>query len=171
MNTLISEVDKHKFWRNAFRVNLDQDESHRRIDKNGRPWLKNSIAPRSNTIRSGPILECVRAQLGNHINAVCLNKKAATSPPMQRHKDKKNEGNSHICLWGDFEEGGELCLADGRVFNEKHKWYEYDGSVVEHWVNSHTTGTRFSAVAFQGPPAPKTRPPAKKKKVSEKKAE
>ena len=82
METLISLVDQHKIWRKGYRVNLDQDESHRRKDRNGRTWLKYEYAPRSNTIRSGPILECVRAQLGDHINAVCLNKKAATSPPM-----------------------------------------------------------------------------------------
>ena len=162
MDELISLVDQHKFWRNGFRVNLDKDESHRRYDKNGRTWIKYQYAPRSNTVREGPILECVQTMLP-HVNSVCLNKKAATSPPMQRHKDRRNEGNSFICFWGDYEGGGELCLADGRGFSEKHKWHEYDGSEVEHWVNPHTSGPRFSAVAFKGPPAPKTRPPGRKK--------
>ena len=155
METLISLVEKHKFWRTGFRVNLDHDESHRRKDRNGRMWLKYHFAPRSNTIREGPILECVQTMLP-HVNSVCLNKKSATSPPMQRHKDRKNESNSYICFWGDYEGGGELCLADGRVFSEKHKWHEYDGSEIEHWVNPHEKGTRFSAVAFHGPKAPKT---------------
>ena len=158
MDELISLVGQHRFWRNGFRVNVQQDEAHRRKDRNGRTWLKYPFAPRSNTIREGPILECVQKQLGEHINSVCLNKKAATSPPMTRHKDRKNKSNSHICFWGDFEGGGALHLADGRVFNEKHQWYEYDGSAVEHWVEPHESGTRYSAVAFQGPPAPKTRP-------------
>ena len=96
---LISLVDQHKFWRNGFRVNLDKDESHRRYDKNGRTWIKYQYAPRSNTVREGAILECVQKMLP-HVNSVCLNKKAATSPPMQRHKDRKNMGNSFICFWG-----------------------------------------------------------------------
>ena len=162
MDELKTLVDGHKFWRNGFRINLDTDETHRRKDKNGRVWLKYAYAPRSNTVREGPILECVQNMLP-HVNAVCLNKKAASSPPMMRHKDRKNEGTSHICFWGDFEGGGELCLADGRVFSEKHKWHEYDGSEIEHWVQPHASGMRFSAVAYRGPPAPKTRPPAKKK--------
>ena len=91
MDELISLVDQHKFWRNGFRVNLDKDENHRRVDKNGRTWLKYPYAPRSNTIREGAILECVQKMLP-HVNSVCLNKKAATSPPMQRHKDRKNRG-------------------------------------------------------------------------------
>ena len=33
MDELISLVDQHKFWRNGFRVNLDKDENHRRVDK------------------------------------------------------------------------------------------------------------------------------------------
>ena len=91
MDELISLVDQHKFWRNGFRVNLDKDETHRRVDKNGRTWLKYPYAPRSNTVREGPILECVQTMLP-HVNSVCLNQKATTSPPMQRHKDKKTKG-------------------------------------------------------------------------------
>ena len=112
-------VKEHKWWRNGFRTNLDTEESHRRRDRNGREWLKYPFAPRSNTIREGPILECVQQQLGPHINAVCLNKKRAESPPMTKHTDGKNAGPSWVCLWGDFEGGGELCLEDGTVYTEK----------------------------------------------------
>ena len=119
LEELQSLVSEHKWWRNGFRVNLDREESHRRRDRNGREWLKYPFAPRSNTIREGPILECVQKQLGPHINAVCLNKKSAESPPMTKHTDGKNAGPSWVCLWGDFEDGGELCLEDGTVYAEK----------------------------------------------------
>jgi hypothetical protein len=32
-----------------------------------------------------------------------------------------------------------------------------DGSSLYHWVTPHETGTRYSAVAYSGGPAPKTR--------------
>ena len=158
-------VKNHKWWRNAFRTNLDTRESHRRQDRNGREWIKYVFAPYSNTIREGPILECVQQQLGDQINAVCLNRKRAESPPMSKHTDGKNSGPSWVYLWGDFEGGGELCLEDGTKYAEKHKWHgPMQGGTMPHWVNPHTSGTRFSAVAFTGPPAPRTRPPAQKKK-------
>ena len=164
MEELQSLVKDHKWWRNGFRTNLDTDQTHRRRDRNGREWLKYTFAPCSNTIREGPILECVREQLGAQINAVCLNKKRAESPPMSKHTDGKNSGPSWVCLWGDFEDGGELCLEDGTVFAEKNKWHgPMEGGTIPHWVNPHAKGTRYSAVAFHGPPAPKTRPPAKNK--------
>ena len=72
LEELQSLVSEHKWWRNGFRTNLDTEESHRRRDRSGREWLKYPFAPRSNTIREGPILECVQQQLGPHINAVCL---------------------------------------------------------------------------------------------------
>ena len=166
LEELQSLVTGHKWWRNAYRVNLDTEESHRRRDRNGREWIKYPFAPYSNTIREGRILECVREQLGDQINAVCLNRKRAESPPMTKHTDGKNAGPSWVCLWGDFEGGGELCLEDGTVYAEKHKWHgPKEGGTMPHWVNPHTSGTRFSAVAFTGPPAPRTRPPAQKKKV------
>ena len=89
--------------------------------------LKYPFAPRSNTIREGPILECVQKQLGPHINAVCLNKKSAESPPMTKHTDGKNAGPSWVCLWGDFEDGGELCLEDGTVYAEKKQMARTNG--------------------------------------------
>ena len=162
MDELISLMDQHKFWRNGFRVNLDKDENHRRVDKNGRTWLKYPYAPRSNTIREGAILECVQRMLP-HVNSVCLNKKAATSPPMQRHKDRKNEGNSFICFWGDYDNSnnqGALCLEDGRVFSDKLVFHgAYNGAEIKHWVLPHSQGFRYSAVIFNGPKVyPKGKP-------------
>ena len=81
-------VKEHKFWRNAYRVNLDTDPEHQRADRNGRVWLRNDIAPKSNTLRSGPILAYVQTELPG-VNAVCLNRKRAESPPMSRHLDGK----------------------------------------------------------------------------------
>ena len=166
MDELQSLVQEYKFWRNGFRTNLDSEPSHRLRDRNGREWIKYAFAPYSNTIREGRILECVWEQLGDHINAVCLNRKRAESPPMTKHTDGKNAGPSWVCLWGDFEGGGELCLEDGTIYSQKGIWHgPMEGGTMPHWVNPHTSGTRFSAVAFHGPPAPRTRPPGKKKKA------
>ena len=80
---------------------------------------------------------------------------------MSRHTDGKNSGPSWVRLWGDYETGGELCLEDGTVYREKGVWHgPMDGAKVAHWVAPHgPPGTvRYSAVAFTGPPAPKTRP-------------
>ena len=157
MERLISLVDKHKFWKNEFRTNLDTNPEHWRQDRTGRKWIANQWAPYSNTLREGPILEHVQSMIPE-INAVCLNRKRAESPPMSRHRDGKNSGPSYVCLWGDYEGGGELCLEDGTVYSTKEVWHgPMDGASVYHWVNAHKTGTRYSAVAFAGPSAPKTR--------------
>ena len=158
MDAFVSLVAKHKFYRNGFRTNLDKDPTHHRKDRNGRTWILYKYAPFSNTVREGPILDCVQEMLGPTINAVCLNRKRASSPPMARHRDGKNSGPSWVCLWGDFEGGGELMLADGTVYAEKNVWHgPMNGAAVEHWVEPHKNGVRYSAVAFTGPPAPKTR--------------
>ena len=158
METLYSLVKDHKWYKNGFRTNLDTDKSHHRIDKRGRRWIAYKFAPYSNTVRSGPILECVQGMLGDQINAVCLNRKRAESPPMTKHRDSKNSGPSWVLFWGDFEGGGDLCMEDGTVYAGKHTWHgPMDGARTAHWVTPHQHGTRFSAVAFSGPPAPKTR--------------
>ena len=70
----------------------------------------------------------------------------------------KNSGSSWVCFWGDFEGGGDLCLEDGTVYSGKHEWHgPMDGAALAHWVSPHLSGTRYSAVAFSGPLAPKTR--------------
>ena len=94
METLYSLVKDHKWYKNGFRTNLDTDKSHHRIDKRGRRWIAYKFAPYSNTVRSGPILECVQGMLGDQINAVCLNRKRAESPPMTKHRDSKSSGPS-----------------------------------------------------------------------------
>ena len=147
-------VSKVKFFRNAYRVNVHPDEEVR-IDKNGCKWLKRG--PLSVTVREGPILEHVQ-KIFPDVNAVCLNKKRANSPPMQRHKDRKNQlRESHICIWGDYpEDEGALVLepsdAPPERITEREKWHSRGFSEITHYVESHSSGTRWSAIAFKGKP-------------------
>ena len=157
IDTLISLVERHRWYKNAFRTNTDTDPTHHQIGRRGRRWLAYPWAPYSNTVRTGPILECVQQMLPG-VNAVCLNRKRADEPPMSKHKDSRNSGPSWVCFWGDYEGGGDLCLEDGTVYSGKHVWHgPMNGAELAHWVSPHTSGTRYSAVAFSGPPAPKTR--------------
>ena len=107
IDTLISLVSQHRWYKNAYRTNTDTDPTHHQIGRRGRHWLAYPWAPYSNTVRTGPILECVQQMLPG-VNAVCLNRKRADEPPMSKHKDSKNSGPSWVCFWGDIEGGGEL---------------------------------------------------------------
>ena len=152
MQELISLVENHKWWRNGLRTNLSDNPEHCRVDKNGRKWIKYRYAPWSNTVKAGPILKHVQKTFP-WANAVCLNRKSATSPPMAAHRDKGNKSASVIAFWGDYEGGGELCLEDGTVYSEKEVWHgPYQGDEVTHWVTPHKTGTRYSCVVFRAPP-------------------
>ena len=161
MQGLIDLVDKHhKFTRNGFRTNLDNDSSNFYFDSSGRKWLKKG--PYSNTVRSGPILEHVQTIFPD-CTAACLNRKRAESPPMAAHRDKKNEGDSYIAFWGDYDNSnnqGALCLEDGRVFSDKFVFHgPYNGAEIKHWVLPHPSGVRHSAVIFRGPKVyPKGKP-------------
>ena len=158
MEELIELVDKHhKFSRNGFRTNLDNNPANFNFDKAGRKWLKKG--PYSNTIREGPILRHVQTMFPE-ATAVCLNRKSCHSPPMAKHKDRKNVGDSYIAFWGDYESGGELVLDDGRVFSDKYVFHgPYNGAEIAHEVKPHKTGTRYSAVIFSGPKVyPKKKP-------------
>ena len=61
----------------------------------------------------------------------------------QRHRDKKNVGESVIMFLGDFE-GGALLLEDGRRFDERGVWHKYDGTRLLPWNEEITGGTKFS---------------------------
>ena len=149
MEQLIELVSQHKFSRNGFRTNLDNNPENFNFDKAGRKWLKKG--PFSNSIREGPILRHVQTMFPE-ATAVCLNRKSCNSPPMAKHKDRKNVGDSYIAFWGDYENGGELVLEDGRVFSDKHVFHgPYNGAEIAHEVKPHKTGTRYSAVIFSGP--------------------
>ena len=155
MQELISLVEDHKWWKNGLRTNLSSDPEHFRVDKNGRRWLKYKYAPFSNTVKAGPILEHVQKTFP-WANAVCLNRKSATSPPMAAHRDKGNKSASVIAFWGDYDNSdgqGALCLEDGTVYSEKEVWHgPYQGDKIMHWVTPHRTGTRYSCVVFRAPP-------------------
>ena len=86
LDEFIALVGKVKFSRNDYRMNVHPG-AELRINKNGGKWLKRG--PMSVTIREGPILEKAQ-QWFPECNAVCLNRKRHTSPPMGRHKDGKN---------------------------------------------------------------------------------
>ena len=153
MEKLIDLVDKHhKFTRNGFRTNLDDNPENFTFDASGRKWLKKGAY--SNTLRSGVILEHVQT-IFPECTAVCLNRKRAESPPMVAHRDKKNIGDSYICFWGDYDNSnnqGALCLEDGRVFSDKLVFHgAYNGAKIKHWVLHHSKGVRYSAVIFNGP--------------------
>ena len=97
MEELTELVKSHRFTRNAIRINLDNNPENIRIDARGSKWLKKG--PYSNTLRSGPILNHVRSMLPS-VNAVCLNRKRAESPPITPHYDKRDVGDVYTCFWG-----------------------------------------------------------------------
>ena len=156
MQELIKLVDEYKWhrkwYRNCRRVNTTDNPEHISLDKGGRRWLKYKYAPRSNTVRAGPILEYIQKSFP-WANAVCLNRKNATSPPMTAHRDKGNNSESFITFWVDFDNSnnqGAICLRDGTIFSEKGVWHgPFRGDQMTHWVLPHKTGIRFSCITFR----------------------
>ncbi len=148
MDRLAELTAQHKFIRNGYRTILDQRPENR-VRYGGRTWLRKG--PYSNTVRGDhPIVRHVQS-MGIPCNAVCLNRKRAESPPMGPHRDACNSGNSFIAFWGDYD-GGALVCEDGRRFTDKEVWHECgDLSQCTHWVEPHSSGIRYSAVAFTGP--------------------
>ena len=153
MERLVELTTSHHFTRNGMRTNVDTRPENRVRDKNGREWLRRG--PYSNTVREGhPIVEHVNS-MGVPCDAVCLNRRRADSvtPPMGRHRDGENTGHSWIAFWGCPEGEGALALEDGRRSTEQQVLhYCGDLSQCTHWVEPHTTGTRYSVVCFSGPP-------------------
>ena len=152
MDEFIALAQQVKFVRNSYRVNVHPDEEVR-IDRNGCKWLRRG--PFSVTVRDGPLLAKAQEWFPE-CNAVTVNRKRATSPPMARHKDGKTQlRESHICIWGDFPEGeGTLVLEpdegpEERI-TEREKWHTRAFSDIAHYVEPHSQGTRYSAVAFKG---------------------
>ena len=145
-------MSQHKWTRNCYRTNTDMREENRTQDKGGRTWLKSG--PHSNTVRGEhPIVQLVSRQVP--ANAVCLNRRRADSPtpPMGPHKDSRNTGHSWIAFWGCPPGEGVLCTELGQRYDAQNVWhYCGDLSNITHWVEGHSTGTRYSAVAFTGPP-------------------
>ena len=137
MDELESLVRQHKFRPNCYRTNLGGEVQEYAKSR----FLKEPIL--SNTVREGPLIECVQRMLGPHINAVCLNKDVTCGA----HRDGKNShGDSHLCFFGDYE-GGALHLETGEVFETRSIWHSFNGRTVTHWNTPHT-GTKFSVVAY-----------------------
>ena len=68
--------------------------------------------------------------------------KNVLSPP---HVDINNVGISYIIALGDYS-GGELVI-EGKPYNIKNKWKEFNGKEQGHWVQPFS-GTRYSLVFF-----------------------
>ena len=157
MDKLVELVDQHKFFRNGYRINTDLREENRIRDKSGRTWLRKG--PYSNTVRwDHPIVQHVNS-MGIPCNAVCLNRRRADSvtPPMGRHKDGHNTSGSWIAFGGCPVGEGALTTEDGRRFEEQYVVHDCgDLSNGYHQGEGHSSGTRYSVVAFTGP-APRVR--------------
>ena len=63
----------------------------------------------------------------------------------EKHRDGKNSSSlSHIIFLGG--EGGALCLEGGTRFEERNKWFSFDGKNLTHW-NEPSKG-KYSLVAY-----------------------
>ena len=137
MELLEALVREHPFRLNKLRTNLSSD----RVRHGGKTYLRAGVY--SNTLRSGRVLELCQEMLGD-VNAVCLNRDLCA----ERHRDKRNAGESYVCYFGSFE-GGALVLADGRRFEGTRQWHgPMDGEATEHWNEPHV-GQKWSVVAFR----------------------
>jgi len=152
MDRLVELAAEHHYVRNSYRINTDLRPENRITDKSGRIWLRRG--PMSNTVREGhPIVQHVRS-MGIPCDACCLNRRRADSPtpPMGPHRDSLNSGPSWIAFWGCPQGEGALVTEDGRRFEEQRVFhYCGDLSQCTHWVEPHSSGTRYSVVAFSGP--------------------
>ena len=115
--------------------------------KNGRAFLKEKVL--SDVVRSGPIFDEVRAQLGDWVEQLTLNKNLKCS----RHVDR-NEGESSIVFFGDYPEGGGLFVETPvgvRHLQQKEVWHTYNGR-HPHWTEEWDTQyDRYSIVAYRKP--------------------
>ena len=151
---LFRAVEKFHFTRNGYRLNVDKRPENQTFDKSGRQWLK--VGPYSNTVRNDhAIVQEVRRQ-GIPCNSVCINRRRADSvtPPMGAHRDSRNTGEgSYVMHWGQPVGEGALCTENGDRYEEQRVWHNCgDLSKILHHVEPHYSGTRYSLVAFTGPP-------------------
>ena len=143
MGELLRLVESHRIKGSCQRKNV-ADPALERVEyktKGGHKavFLRRPIP--SQTLRSGPIFDLVKAQLP-HTEACCYNRNLCCA----RHKDSRNAGTSHILFLGDFQ-GGALVFADGRRIEERGVWTQIDGQ-IEHWNEEITSGTKHSLIAF-----------------------
>ena len=152
---IFEAVERFPFARNGFRTNVDRRPENT-VRSGYREWLK--VGPYSNTVRGDhPIVQELNRR-GIPCNAVCINRRRATSkvPSMGPHRDSRNTGDppcSYIMHWGQPEGEGTLVDELGNRYEEQRIWHNCgDLSKITHWVEPHTSGTRYSLVAFFGPP-------------------
>ena len=97
----------------------------------------------SQTLRSGPIFDLVKAHLPD-TEAVCYNRNLVCWP----HRDSRNAGSSHLLFLGDFT-GGCLVTEHGDRYEERNKWMgPFDFRNITHWNEPITSGTKHRLVAF-----------------------
>ena len=75
---------------------------------------------------------CKKMNPDQPFNAVQVNE-FTSHRQCQLHRDKRNVGDSRLAIMGDCK-GGALRLEDGRKFDQKYKWYTYNGAEVAHEV-------------------------------------
>ena len=88
---------------------------------------------------------CKKMNPDHPFNAVQVNK-FTSHRQCQLHRDKRNVGDSRLAIMGDCQ-GGALRLEDGRKFDQKYKWYTYNGAEVAHEVEPFV-GERLSIVLY-----------------------
>ena len=60
---------------------------------------------------------------------------------------------SYVMHWGQPVGEGALVTENGDRYEEQRVWHNCgDLSKITHWVEPHSSGTRYSMVAFFGPP-------------------
>ena len=148
-------VETFHFTRNGYRTNTDKRPETTKRDK-CREWR--ITGPYSNTVRGDhPIVQQVNS-MGIPCNSVCINRRRANSkvPPMGPHRESRNTGDppcSYVMHWGQPIGEGALCTENGDRYEEQRVWHNCgDLSKITHWVEDHAGSTRYSLVAFHGPP-------------------
>ena len=136
MEEIKSLIQTHKFYRNHIRINIASPDDL--IRYNNKPYLKKGVL--SNSLRSGDLFDMVKKIYPN-INEIVVNKNVLCKP----HRDKTNVTESHIIFFGDFI-GGALCFEDGTRFEEKERWFDFDGQKI-HWNEPHEN-TKYSLIAY-----------------------
>ena len=141
-------LEKRKFAGSHTRTNIARG-AETWTHPGGRVLLKEKVL--SDVVKKGKIFDLVQAQLP-WVEQVTLNKNTLCT----RHTDR-NEGNSCIAFFGDFEGGGLFVeTPEGiRHLQDKEVFHEYNGR-HPHWTEEWTGGDRYSVVAYRKPPKKET---------------
>ena len=147
---LLELMRKRKFQGTKLRTNVARGQPTEK-HPSGRVMLKDAVL--SDVVKSGRLVNAVR-KYHPWVEQLTLNKNLCCS----RHTDR-NEGNSLIAFFGDFEGGGLYVEEpDGvKYLGGKGIWHEYNGR-HPHWTEDFV-GERYSIVAYRKPPKkPQTQP-------------